>query len=75
VIYWFFGLIPGGVVAAVSTGTYPQYTEAIPVFTTSQVVEGPQVVLIKSAGNSGLEGQPKRANACLQQRGMTVCQC
>ena len=43
--YLVFGLIPG-VVAAISIGTYPQYTEATPVFTTSQVVEEPQVVLI-----------------------------
>jgi hypothetical protein len=41
--YDFFGLMLG-VVAAMSIGTYSRYTEAFPVFTTSQVVEGPQVV-------------------------------
>jgi hypothetical protein len=46
-----------------SIGTYPQYTEAIAVFTTSQVVDGPQVVLIKSAGTLGLKDSHKRAIA------------
>jgi hypothetical protein len=57
--YDFFGLIPS-VVASTCIGAYPEYTEAIPVFTTSQMVEGPRVIRMKTErrGNPDLASIP-----------------